>query len=36
MLKNPCKSTSFYSDTRDRRFYLLYIPEKVGSHVEGL
>ena len=30
MLKNPCKSTRFYSDTRDRRFYLLCIPEKAG------
>jgi len=30
MLKNPCKSTRFYSDTRDRRFHLLCIPEKAG------
>ena len=30
MLKNPCKSTGFYSDTRDRRFHLLYIPERAG------
>jgi hypothetical protein len=30
MLKNPCKSTRFYSDIRDRRFHLLCIPEKAG------
>ena len=30
MLKNPCKSTRFYSDTRDRRCHPLCISEKGG------